>query len=218
MVLKTLNCFLGPSGSGKSWWIVNLIKHRESLFDTKFNRILYCAPAKKSQIHFQIYESIKKYFPETELIFGLPKPSDLIGDLLPKLVIMDDLMQQIFSSPFMEEVFIQHSHHSSCSLIFTTQNFFNTGKTKTIMRQCNYKVIFNSPSDQLILRHIGCQLKPETPNFLINIFSTLDRLFPQDDYKYILIDGEPKSKMKHLRVRTHIFPNNENKIEPLCFF
>lgn len=166
----------------------------------------------------QIYESIKKYFQEAELIFGLPKPSDLIGDSLPKLVIMDDLMQQIFSSPFMEEVFIQHSHHSSCSLIFTTQNFFNTGKTKTIIRQCNYKVIFNSPSDQLILRHIGCQLKPENPNFLINIFSTLDRLFPKDDYKYVLIDGEPKSKMKQLRVRTHIFPNNDNKIQPLCFF
>jgi hypothetical protein len=208
----------GPSGSGKSWWILKLIKSRELLFDTKFNRILYCVPPKKSQVHITIFDKIKEFFNQAELIYGLPKPADIIGDTLPKLVIIDDQMLQIFNSPFMEEVFIQHSHHSSCSLIFTTQNFFNSGKTKTIIRQCNYKVIFNSPADQVILRHISCQLKPDQPNFLINVFQTLDQLFPSDDYKYILIDGEPKSKMKKLRIRTHIFPNAENVIEPICFF
>lgn len=208
----------GPSGSGKSWWILKLIKSRELLFDTKFNRILYCVPPKKSQVHLTIFDKIKEFFNQAELIYGLPKPTDIIGDALPKLVIIDDQMTQIFTSPFMEEVFIQHSHHSSCSLIFTTQNFFNSGKTKTIIRQCNYKVIFNSPADQVILRHISCQLKPDQPNFLINVFQTLDQLFPADDYKYILIDGEPKSKMKKLRIRTHIFPNNDNVIEPICFF
>lgn len=187
------------------------------MFDTKFNRIMYCAPAKKSQVHLEIFNEIKSSFPQAELIYDLPKPSDIIGDMLPKLVIMDDLMHLIFSSPFMEDLFIQHSHHSSCSLIFTTQNFFNTCKTKTIIRQCNYKVIFNSPSDQIILRHISCQLKPDNPNFLINVFQTLEKLFPEDDYKYVLIDGEPKSRMKQLRIRTHIFPNVDGKIEPICF-
>jgi hypothetical protein len=208
----------GPSGSGKSWWIMKLVKFRELLFDTKFNRILYCVPAKKSHVHLEIFNKIKEFFNHAELIFGLPTPTHIIGDTLPKLVIIDDQMQQIFASTFMEEVFIQHSHHGSCSLIFTTQNFFNTGKTKTIIRQCNYKVIFNSPSDQIILRHISCQLKPDQPNFLINVFQTLEELFPSDDYKYILIDGEPKSKMKKLRIRTHIFPNNNNVIEPVVFF
>jgi len=208
----------GPSGSGKSWLIVKMIQHREQLFSTKFHRILYCVPSKMSQIHHHIFEEIKSFFPEAEFHLDLPKADVIVGDNLPKLIILDDMMQQIFTSRFMEDVFIQHSHHSSCSIIFTSQNFFSNSKDKTIVRQCNYKIIFQSPSDLVLLRHISCQLKPDDSNFLIKIFDSLEKLFPHDDFKYVLVDGEPRSKMKQLRVRTHILPNSEGRIEPLCFF
>jgi len=171
-----------------------------------------------SQIHHATFEKMKEYYPNLEYCLDLPKPSEILADNLPKLLIMDDLSSKILRTPFMEDLFIQHSHHQSCSIIFTTQNYFESSKNKTVIRQCNYKVIFQSPSDMVLLRHISCQVKPDDANFLIKVFEKLEQLFPDDGYRYILIDGEPKSKMKHLRIRTNIFRNSEGVIEPLCFF
>jgi len=171
-----------------------------------------------SQIHHQTFEKMKEFFPSIEYCLDLPKASEILMDNLPKLVIMDDLSSKILRDPFMENVFIQHSHHNSCSMVFTTQNYFAQSKNKTIIRQCNYKVIFQSPTDMVLLRHISCQLKPDDANFLSKVFEELEQLFPDDNYKYILIDGEPKSLMKRFRVRTHIFPDSNGKIEPICFF
>jgi len=161
---------------------------------------------------------MKEYFPALEYCLDLPKPDLIIGDTLPKLVIIDDLSSRLLRCPFMEEVFMAHSHHNKCSIIFTTQNYFASSKNKNVIRQCNYKVIFQSPSDLVLLRHIGCQIKPDDANFLIKVFERLNQLFPENAFNYVLIDGEPKSKMKDLRIRTHIFPNENGKIEPLCFF
>jgi len=171
-----------------------------------------------AQIHQKTYEKMKAFFPSLEYCLDLPQPNLVIGDNLPKLVIMDDLSSRILRCPFMEDVFIAHSHHNSCSVIFTTQNFFANSKNKTIIRQCNYKVIFETPSDLVLLRHISCQIKPDDANFLIKIFEKIEKLIPDSRFNYVLIDGEPSSKMKNLRIRTNIFPNSNKKIEPLCFF
>jgi len=171
-----------------------------------------------SQIHHQTYEKMKEHFPSMEYCLDLPRLSDILMDNLPKLLIMDDLSSKILRTPFMEDLFIQHSHHQNCSVIFTTQNYFESSKNKTIIRQCNYKVIFQSPSDMVLLRHISCQIKPDDANFLSRIFEKLENLFPDDSYRYVLIDGEPKSPMKNMRVRTHIFRNSDGVINPLCFF
>jgi len=171
-----------------------------------------------SQMHHETYENMKKYFPGLEYCLDLPKASEIMFDNLPKLIIMDDLSQKLLRCPFMEEIFSRHSRHNSCSMIFTIQNYFADSKSKTIIRQCNYKVIFQSPTDLVLLRHISCQIKPDDGNFLIKVFQKLDKLFPTTRHKYILIDGEPESPMKDLRIRSNIFPNSNGRIEPICFF
>lgn len=161
---------------------------------------------------------MQKYCPEIELVLDLPKISLINSDDLPKLLLLDDLMNRIFEDKRFEELFTMLSHHCSASVVFTSQNFFNSTKSKTIIRQCSYKVIFNHRTDSILLRNIGSQIKPKDPHFLIKIFEMLDVYFPDDNFKYILIDGNPLSSMKNLYVRTHIFPNSDGVIEPLCFF
>jgi len=170
-----------------------------------------------SQMHHETFEKMKQYF-NVEYCLDLPKPSEIMFDNLPKLIIMDDLAQKMLSSPFMEDLFSQHSRHNSCSVIFTSQNYFSNSKSKIIIRNCNYKVVFQSPADLVLLRNIACQIKPDDANFLIKIFELLDQTYPTVSHKYILIDGEPKSFMKLFRTRTNIFPNSSGRIEPICFY
>jgi len=61
-------------------------------------------------------------------------------------------------NPFITEMFIQHSHHSSASIIFSSQNYFINGPL-TIKQNCNYKVFFQDPSDDRVLRTVSSQLK-----------------------------------------------------------
>lgn len=198
--------------------MVKLIKYREQVFTTKFSRILYCVPIAQSDLHHNLFQEMQNHFPEIELIFDLPKISDVTSDSLPKLILLDDLMVKMFSDKAMEEMFTMHSHHHGVSIIFTSQNYFNSSKSKTIIRQCTYKVIFNQPTDSILLRNIGGQIKPNNPGFLLKIFEKLDSYFPDDNYKYILIDGNPSSALKNMNVRTHIFPNSDGVITPLTFF
>lgn len=127
-------------------------------------------------------------------------------------------MNTIFANKFMEEMFIQNSHHNSCSIMFTSQNFFSSSKTKTIIRQCTYKVFFDNPSDRVLLRAISCQVAPENPNFLLQIFKLLEQYDPHNTFNYVLVDGNPQSVMRKLNVRSNIFPEKDGIIRPLCFF
>jgi len=70
--------------------MVKLVENRLSLFTTKFARIIYSVPPPPSDDHQSVYEELKKYFPTVEFILDLPKPSDLMDNSLPKLILIDD--------------------------------------------------------------------------------------------------------------------------------
>jgi len=118
----------------------------------------------------------------------------------------------------MEETFTKNSHHNGCSVIFTTQNFFSSTKSKTLIRNCNYKVFFDNPSDRVLLRTISCQITPQNPNFFFQIFKELEEIDPSNSFNYILVDGHTGSAMRKLNVRSNIFPEADGEIRPLCFF
>lgn len=204
--------------SGKTRFMVKLVQCRKALFTTEFARILYSIPSTHSDSHQAVYEELKQYFPNVELIYDLPLPGEILDNDLPKLLLIDDQMNSIFADKFMEEMFIQNSHHNSISIIFTSQNFFSSSKSKTIIRQCTYKVFFDNPSDRVLLRTISCQITPENPNFLLQIFKHLEEWDPDNTFNYVLIDANPQSCMRKLNVRSNIFPEKDGEIRPLCFF
>lgn len=201
---------------GKSTFLMKLIEHRKFLFTTHFARVMYCVPAHNAHLHEEFFNKLKEMCPEIELILGLPKPNQINSDTLPKLLLIDDLVKQLLSDPFMEQCFVQNSHHQGCSIAFCTQNFYESSKSKTIVRQCNFKVFFNSNCDKILLRNIGAQIEPSRPSILIEAFKLLQKHNPSDKYKYLLIDGDSQSAMPDFFIRTNIFPVNDI-IRPICF-
>lgn len=78
----------GPSQSGKSTFIFNLLKHRQELFSTSFSRVIYFVPSHNLDAHQNFIAKLKSVFRDLEVQTDLPKSSDIKGDRLPKLFIL----------------------------------------------------------------------------------------------------------------------------------
>ncbi len=173
-------------------------------------------PSNLQTAHSEYMEKLKLLCPQIEIFYGLPTPDETRTNFLPKLLLVDDQMTAILNSPNMEDFFTQISHHYNCSIFFTMQNYYSSGRSKTILRQCTYKIIFNDPGDRILIRNISCTVSPNS-QFLSKCFTMLEERFPTDLH-YLLIDTNPISPMKQMVVRSQIFPNTSGEIVPICFF
>lgn len=109
----------GPTLSGKSEFILKLIKYRQTVFNGEFTRILYCIPPQSTSLHYGYIQRMTKYFKNLHVIEGLPK---LVRDGLTdegdgaKLLIVDDQVDEMMRSDEMRRVFTIHSHHCNLSI------------------------------------------------------------------------------------------------------
>ena len=78
----------GPSQSGKSTFIYQLMQHKQELFTTSFARVIYFVPASNLDAHQDFIAKLKSVFRDLEIQTDLPKTSDIKGDRLPKLFIL----------------------------------------------------------------------------------------------------------------------------------
>lgn len=129
-----------PSLSGKSTFVMNLIKNKDKLFDgPPIKEIVWCcrrskfAPPELTHIpNVRIYECMID-----------------LDELKPDtLLVLDDLLDCL--SPKISEVFTVHSHHSRISVILIVQNLFHNDKyMRTISLNSNYFILMRNP------RHSG---------------------------------------------------------------
>lgn len=195
---------------------MELLRHRTALFDTKFDKIMYYIPSELHEAHTEFLDKLRDVCPEIQILYGLPTEEETKSNFLPKLLLVDDQMSALLNSPFMETFFCATSHHFNNTIFFTLQNYYSSARSKTILRQCVYKIIFNDPGDRILIRNISCTVSPN-PQFLYKCFQMLEQKFPTD-LQYLLIDTNPRSPMKQMVIRSKIFPNSSNEIKPICFF
>ncbi len=99
---------------------MNLIKFQENLFTSKFCCIIYCQPEALNHCHSEIFEKLKQEYPGIEIYSGLPNVSKLHLDIdnLPKLLIIDDQMQDLLNSSSMVDLFAVQVHHFNIRLLY----------------------------------------------------------------------------------------------------
>lgn len=209
---------VGPTMSGKSQLIKEVLKYRQQLFTTHYDVIYYCLPETIFSSSRAYLEELKKICPEIKIIEGLPSLSLLRSSELPKLFVLDDLMKEIFSNPNIEELFTQASHHYSNSIIYTSQNYFNSKRDQTIVRNLSYKIIFCKNVDLRYMRDLSSQFSTN-PKFLNGCFALLSQQPAPNgiDNKFILIDCHPQSPMSQFPIRGMILPGKDGEIRPLLF-
>jgi len=212
-------CISGPSMCGKTTFILNLIKHRNEMFKATFSRIIYCQPHTLQQP--TTFEKIKAMFPNAEHCFGLPNFAalNLSFNILPVLIVLDDLMHEIVQSPEFVKIVTQDVHHRNLTVIFTLQNYYvPTGRSvgKTITKNCQYRVFFFNMLEQRETSTISSALC-DSAQFMGSAFKYLASKFPQES-NYLLIDGRFRSSCPDFFCRSCIFPNEKNELSPIIFF
>lgn len=207
----------GPSLAGKSQFILQLIKHRDNMFDCNFTRIIFCTPSGHANSDY--FEEVKKFFPRFEHYYGIPdlESLNLENNTLPVLLIVDDLVYEFLNSSKMVNLITKEVHHKSLGLIFTSQNYFEKSKFgRTIMKNCHYRVLFYNRIDQRELSIISSQIA-NCPKFLSSNFEFLFNKFPNDPSHYLMIDGSFRNSLPDLWCKSRLFPDQSNNIAPIFF-
>ncbi len=212
----------GPTLCGKSTFACAIIQHREKIYDKPFERIIYALPEDSVHLHQEFLENLKKVYENIEIVEGFPNVAELHikEDKTAKLLVIDDMMQRVFSSQTILDLITKDSHHCNCSLLVTSQNFFwPTKYGRTFVRNCSEKVIFFDKTDANQLSILSRQIFPKYPYFLQECFDWIFANRMNDYLKYVLIDSSSLSHMPYNAiVRTCIFPEKDGAVRLRLFF
>jgi len=194
----------GPSGSGKSEFVRNLLYNRYLMFDTDFDSIEW-----NYGVAQKTHNEIKDMVPDIKFSEGLPDDKELSKNTKPKLLILDDLMKET-QGDIVGSIFTKRSHHNNMSVIYLVQNLFaNQGKGKGEQRDISlntkYMVLFKNPRDGMQPQILGSQMGK--PKFIAEAYKKAT-LKP---HGYLFLDFTQNGDDK-LRVRTLIFPQDEKNI------
>jgi len=168
------NIVSGPTGCGKTNFVLKLFEHAHELIEPVPARFVYYFAEYQPQ--FKVYEK------RIDFSCGKPKVGEL-ETLKNVLVIVDDLMSE--TDEDLANLFARGSHHRNVSVIFLLQNFFLRNKyMRTISLNAQYIILFNNPRDNSQFVHLAKQLYPRNSAYAIEAYTDATR----EPYGYLLLD------------------------------
>lgn len=187
----------GPTSSGKTTFLLHLLKFYKNLIIPSPKTVLYC------------YGEYHSYVPQLqksgiEVFAGVP-PDILLSKLeKPLLLILDDLMLHV-KEKFLSDLFTKKSHHQNIGVIFISQNLFEKN-IKVARNNSQYLVLMRAPNAALQIRNIGVQLFPKQLDYFLQSYTSAT----ENPYGYLFIDLHAGSNPL-LKLRTNIFPDDTEK-------
>ena len=184
----------GATGTGKSQWIMKLIKNANQIIVEPPQHIMYC--------YSEINPDILRLKGEgVEIFHGIPTKEQIEGKPKNLLLILDDLAGDI-DAKFLESLYTKYSHHLNVSVFTVVQNLF-TPKIKIARVNCHYICLMKNPQGLLQIRTLASQLFPGglSRYFLESYHDAVE----QHAYGYLLINMKPNTNSDY-RLMTNIFP------------
>ena len=136
----------GPTMSGKSTWVKQLLVNAATMISPPPARILWLY--KRWQ---PLYTEVQRVVPGIEFIEGIPsnmKENTFLDSRFPTLVIIDDLMKSATSDEDICDLYTEGAHHRNLSIVSIFQNNFYKAKgMRTMNLNCQYLVLFKNPRD-----------------------------------------------------------------------
>jgi hypothetical protein len=189
----------GPPYSGKTYFVLQLLRHSDRLIDTKFDNIVFFYGQYNSAV-----EQIKSEHPNiVTVVEGIPDNiDDYIAEKKQNLFIFDDLMQEATSNRTLTSLFYKKCQHQQVSWIMLVQNIFHYGKERLTFYRCaHYLVLFYNSLDKSQIYSIAQKILPGQQKSFIKMYEMSAGLSP---HGYLMIYGDVNTPAE-ARFRTDIF-------------
>ena len=155
-------CVAGPSHSGKTTFVLDLLDRKENIFKCAPQRVIWCYGEYQSQLN-PLLQS-KGYLTQS----GAVKEEDIRPY---DIIVLDDLLHETKNSSDVTAMFTRAAHHKPCFVIFIMQNLFPPGKeARTRSLNTHYYVIFKNPRDTSQFEYLARQTLPHNSKALIRVY------------------------------------------------
>lgn len=197
MDLKFTNPFrfviAGPSCSGKSTLIRDMILNRSRSFKEEPKKIIYFCKHKHS-----VSQKIKHL---VEIRTNFPVEDDFQNSSKQCIwMILDDMQEEAVKSSLISDAF-RHARHENISIILVLHNLFSQRKeSREISLNMNGVFIMRSVRDLTQIKVLSSQLTPHMPDKLSKIYFN----YITTPYSYIFVDLEI-SQSELFRYRSRVF-------------
>ena len=181
----------GPTKAGKTVWVKTLVENLKTLVDPPPEEIYWCYGEWQPMYNHLVQLGI-------HMIDGLPDIGSLKANSVPKLLILDDLMQDCKAD--LVKLFTRGSHHWNMSVLHIVQNLFYKG-LRTSRVNAQYLVLMKNPSDQLQASTLAKQLYPGKTKYFMEAYEDAC----QQSYGYLFVDLSQNTP-DNLRLKTNVFP------------
>lgn len=188
----------GATGSGKTRWLMRLLKHYTELIEPSPKKILYCY----SEMNDSVLELMRRGI---ETHNGIPDQTEIKMQPKPLLLILDDLMLNV-NNDFLDLLFTRGSHNWNVSVIFVTQSLYGRN-IRTARANSHYLVLTRNPSGQLQVRTVGSQLFPKRLNYFMEAYNDATC----KPFSYLVINMHPNTSEIE-RLTSKIFPDEKREI------
>lgn len=171
----------GPSGSGKSKFLFELLDNLETCTNPKIEKVIFI---------YGVYQELYKKYPNIHFTDNLEymkvRPAE------NTLLILDDCMSQIKDSNLLEQLFTR-GRHENISVILVLQSMFYKGKVlKTVRDNATYMAITNHIQDQTRLYTFASQLELKNSTYFIESYEDAMKT----RFNNLFVDLHPKSLMR----------------------
>ena len=194
---------VGPTKSGKSYFLYRIIENIQLMFgEDPPTKILYCYGVMQP-----LFDEIKEKYPIVEFHEGLPTAEtiDKFTNATHRMIVLDDLLEEVVKSREMERLFILGSHHKKLSVFFLTQNLYQQGScSRTIALNTAYLILFKNYRDSSQIVTLGRQTAPGNHHALVEAYKDATSC----NHGYLCLDLSVNTDERFMW-RTNIFPGED---------
>lgn len=194
---------VGPTMSGKTSLIYEILKHADGMFQTPPERIVI------AYTEYQpLFEEMEKNIDRLVLHQGLPSKEqieDWSEGVQHIVLVLDDMMMQVAKSEESLNLFCVTAHHRRISVFMLAQNLYMPGKfARTISLNCHYVILFRNVRDSRQVLTFGSQVFP----LKLKYFKEAYDKATSRPFGYLVVDMSPSTEDSY-RLRTRILPNED---------
>ena len=162
----------GPTGCGKTTWIVELLRYHEHLSMHTPKKLIWIFRVEQPEL----FETIREIWSPQQCEFIEGFPEDLLIRLEQtsdhgSLCVFDDVMNEMSSNSMVSKLSTHGRSHLGCALVVLLQNIFPKGtQSRMISINAQYQVRFRNPRDNLQITILARQLCPSSSKEFLEIY------------------------------------------------